>query len=70
MHDWRAAGVFLAFMVLMPACGSDDENVDADGDGYTIAEGDCDDSDPKTYPGAPEDSQTDGKDQNCDGPGE
>ena len=38
---------------------------DEDGDGYTIAEGDCDDQDPYTYPGAPEIG--DGVDNDCDG---
>ncbi|MEW6600065.1 MAG: MopE-related protein [Nitrospirota bacterium] len=42
---------------------------DADGDGYDVAgicgTPDCDDSDPKVYPGAPE--ICDGKDSNCDG---
>ena len=38
---------------------------DADSDGYTLAEGDCDDSDATVYPGAPE--RCDGKDNDCDG---
>ena len=37
---------------------------DEDGDGFTIADGDCDDSDPAVYPGAEE--LCDGVDQNCD----
>ncbi|MCB9763589.1 MAG: hypothetical protein H6739_27725 [Alphaproteobacteria bacterium] len=49
---------------------ADSGDVDADGDGWTIAEGDCDDNDASVYPGAPEESDTDGWDQNCDGPGE
>lgn len=47
-----------------------DSGVDNDGDGWTVGEGDCDDDDPSVYPGAPEESDTDGWDQNCDGPGE
>jgi len=42
---------------------------DADGDGYDVAgicgKADCDDTDPKVYPGAAE--LCDGKDSNCDG---
>jgi hypothetical protein len=39
--------------------------VDADGDGLTAAEGDCDDGDPTIRPGAPE--ACDAIDQDCDG---
>lgn len=38
---------------------------DADDDGWTVDEGDCDDADDATYPGAPE--QADGMDNDCDG---
>lgn len=38
---------------------------DTDGDGLSPAEGDCDDTDPLTYPGAQE--QCDGRDNDCDG---
>lgn len=58
-----------ALLFLLAACGSEDD-VDADGDGWTVAEGDCDDDDDQVYPGAPEQSETDGWDQDCDGPGE
>ncbi|MFH1462971.1 MAG: FG-GAP-like repeat-containing protein, partial [Pseudomonadota bacterium] len=44
-----------------PDCGTD-----ADGDGCTIEAGDCDDSDPGTFPAAGEDCY-DGRDNNCDG---
>jgi glucose/arabinose dehydrogenase/PKD repeat protein len=38
---------------------------DADGDGFTTAQGDCDDSDPATFPGAPD--LCDGKNNDCTG---
>lgn len=38
---------------------------DYDGDGYTSAEGDCDDSDAAVHPGADE-TPGDGVDSNCD----
>src|SRR5262245_13203207 len=37
---------------------------DQDGDGQSICAGDCDDSDPNTYAGAPE-ACGDGRDNNC-----
>ncbi|MGA1794287.1 MAG: putative metal-binding motif-containing protein [bacterium] len=42
-----------------------DEGFDQDGDGVTTCAGDCDDTDPDIYPGAPE--LRDGTDNNCDG---
>ncbi|MCB9792715.1 MAG: right-handed parallel beta-helix repeat-containing protein [Alphaproteobacteria bacterium] len=39
--------------------------VDGDGDGILVSEGDCDDADGEVYPGARE--RCDGKDNNCDG---
>jgi len=39
---------------------------DVDGDGYSVADGDCDDNDPAVHPGAP-DEPYDGLDSNCDG---
>jgi predicted CxxxxCH...CXXCH cytochrome family protein len=46
-----------------PDCSSLDS--DDDGDGYTENQGDCDDTDPQVFPGAP--IICDGKDSNCDG---
>ena len=42
----------------------DQEVLDADGDGFTTAQGDCNDTDPSVHPGAPE--TTYGFDKNCD----
>ncbi len=42
------------------------DHTDADGDGWTVAMGDCDDTDPEVYPGAPI-ICNDGKDNNCNG---
>ena len=44
------------------ACATED----ADGDGATLADGDCDDADPSVYPGAT-DVAGDGLDADCDG---
>ena len=41
------------------------EEVDEDGDGHLLCGEDCDDTDPRTYPGAPE--LDDGLDNDCDG---
>ena len=41
-------------------------DVDSDGDGWTDVEGDCNDDDATTYPGAFE-TLDDGVDQDCDG---
>ena len=43
---------------------TDEGCVDADGDGFNVGEGDCDDQDATVYPGAPE--LCDGKDNDCD----
>jgi hypothetical protein len=45
--------------------GRNPGHIDADGDGWTPNEGDCDDSDDTVYPGAEE--LCDGKDNDCDG---
>ena len=43
-----------------------DSAVDADGDGYSVADGDCDDADASVNPEATE-TAGDGVDSNCDG---
>jgi len=45
--------------------GGDLANPDADGDGYELAEGDCDDEDPEIHPGAEE--ICNGLDDDCNG---
>jgi len=42
------------------------DHLDADGDGHTLCDGDCDDDDPSIHPGATEVCE-DGVDQDCDG---
>lgn len=44
-----------------------DPDVDSDGDGFSRNQGDCNDKDPNTYPGAVEGTCSDGIDQDCDG---
>src|SRR5688572_26257021 len=61
-------------LLLLPACGPAtgkgadggmlDPTKDNDGDGVTISQGDCDDRDPTSYPGAPE--LCDARDNDCD----
>ena len=55
----------LALLLAAPAFAEIPLNIDQDGDGYPAVVQDCDDSDPNTWPGAPE--LCDGKDTNCDG---
>ena len=49
--------------------GGDIPCFDGDSDGFTLADGDCDDGDAATYPGAPE-VPYDGADNDCSGDGD
>ena len=44
----------------------EDDPDDADGDGFSAADGDCDDADPAVHPGVASDG-CDGRDEDCDG---
>ncbi len=58
--------LLLVSWLLLSACGGDeDAEVDADGDGYTVADGDCDDDDAAIHPGA--DEVCDDADNDCNG---
>jgi len=58
--------VTLTALLIMPAATTmGAKPVDNDGDGWSIAKGDCNDSDNSVYPGAQE--LCDNKDNNCDG---
>ncbi len=63
MHPFvrSAQVVFLALGTLACRCPTD-----ADGDGWTVLDGDCDDNDPSVHPDA-EDVCEDDVDQDCDG---
>jgi hypothetical protein len=50
-----------ALLALLAGCGS----LDVDGDGWTVAAGDCDDLDWRVFPGA--DERCDSTDDDCDG---
>ena len=58
----RSVLTLLAFAVCLPAAAGAQQ--DHDGDGYTVAQGDCDDHHAATWPGAPE--ACDGIDNDCD----
>ena len=63
MHhlEWILAGV-LAAAALTESCPAPE---DGDGDGFTVADGDCDDANPAVHPGAEE--ACNGVDDDCDG---
>ena len=68
---WPSWAFVCAFALVSAGCLLDERGpptdgpIDDDGDGYTAAEGDCDDRDPSRYPGARE--RCDGVDEDCDG---
>jgi hypothetical protein len=77
-----AAALLLGLALVAPGCGVGNKDVQAlygapctdscaagidnDGDGYSVAVGDCDDDDPDINPGATE-TAGDDVDSNCDG---
>ncbi len=60
----RYALLLVPSLLLLPGCPCG-EGSDLDGDGYTTADGDCDDLDREVWPGAAE--VVDGIDNDCDG---
>ena len=65
-----SSGVWLAALVAVALGlgGCDDpldQEIDQDGDGYRLLQGDCDDRDPRVHPGARDGRN--GKDDDCDG---
>lgn len=62
--------VFLPALLCLAWClaGLEGCPADTDGDGYTVGDGDCDDSNDTVYPGAPD--LCDGLDNDCDGEAE
>ncbi len=54
--------MYLMMMLSLSWAGLDE--IDQDGDGWSVAEGDCDDTDPASWPGAAE--LCDGLDNDCD----
>lgn len=73
MRTWVWIGITALMVVASTACGGNQDfggpggtqTFDEDGDGFSAAEGDCDDQDASVYPGA-DDFFGDGIDQNCD----
>ena len=64
-----STATLLALLLAGCDAGKDDTGsveLDADGDGWTVAEGDCNDGDPTVNAGA-EEVVADGVDQDCDG---
>jgi hypothetical protein len=75
MHRFRAHLSTVSLALLLSGCGvledlvgdeKDSPEGDRDGDGYTAADGDCDDTDADAYPGAA-DTPYDGVDADCGG---
>jgi MYXO-CTERM domain-containing protein len=61
-----ATGLLVAASMLLAPIGIATASDDADGDGYTVEQGDCDDADPRVSLGHPE-ACDDNLDNDCDG---
>ncbi len=66
------SAVLLALTLLLTACGDPKDDTgtaspDDDDDGYTLADGDCDDGDPAVHPGATEVCDEQDVDEDCSG---
>ncbi len=73
-HNWCNSQQFAGSIYATPGAENDycgEPSDDVDGDGYTLAEGDCDDEDPDVHPdlidGAAAPYGVSGDDRNCDG---
>ena len=64
-RDYRSGGG-VYFGRIACHCLNGDNDADADGDGYRACQGDCDDGDSSTYPGAPQ--ICDGRNNDCADP--
>ncbi len=61
-----AWGALVVVVLAGTSCAGEEGAQDADGDGWTVEDGDCDDGDERVHPGAAE-TWYDGVDQDCDG---
>jgi len=57
--------ILLGAIAVLTGCPGSNNAGDVDGDGHSVDDGDCDDTDPAVYPGATD--VCDGKDNDCNG---